>query len=439
MNLAYKYPIIFWNCANLIVDSGTLDTDSNENSDYNKIARAVNKIKFSGIDILPIDINDSGISFTPDAKSNIINYGLGGVQGISNDSAREIINNRPYTSFEDFMNKTNLNRTVIIALIKSGAFSKFESPIETMKKYLMSICGAKTKLTLQNFNKLVETELIPKELKLQKQVFNFNKMIKKACKYNADYFALDKDGIYQKFYEKYFDSSLLETHDNHILISKKNLKKQYDGIMAVAKNYLQEHQQEMLDKFNKKLFQEQWDKYASGGISHWEIETMGYYYHSHELNNIQYDMYGITRYKNLPKKPVVERTWKRGDFEIPIYKTFKICGTIVAKDEGHGQITIITPDDMEVIVKMSKDFFSRCNAQLSEVQPNGTKKVIEHGWFQRGNMVICNGFVRDESFVLRTYKHKGVKPHQLELITNTSKNGMIKKVAYRYGENPDER
>lgn len=44
MNLAYKYPIIFWNCANLIVDSGTIEGIDDKTSDYNKIARAVNKI-----------------------------------------------------------------------------------------------------------------------------------------------------------------------------------------------------------------------------------------------------------------------------------------------------------------------------------------------------------------------------------------------------------
>lgn len=438
MNLAYKYPIIFWNCANLIVDSGTLDTNENETSDYNKIARAVNKIKFSGINISLININTSEISFTPDVENNTINYGLGGVQGISNDSAREIINNRPYSSFEDFLSKTNLNRTVIIALIKAGAFNEFGEATEVMKQYLWLVCNPKTRITMQNFNGLIEHNLIPQELKLEKQIFNFNKMIKKACKYDQEYFALDKNDIYRRFYEKYFDSSLLETKDDHILISKKNLKKQYDKYMLKAKQYIQEHQKKLLQQFNNKLFQDQWDKYAQGYISCWEVETLGMYYHSHELSNINLYMFGLSNYKSIPQQPIVDRKWKRGDREIPIYKIFSICGTIVAKDEMHGQITIVTPDNQEVTVKMSKDYFSRCNAQISEKQPDGTKKVIERGWLQRSNKIICRGFNRDGSFVLRTYRHKGKKPHMLELITEINKNGTIKTTGYRYGENQEE-
>lgn len=64
MNLAYKYPIIFWNTANLIVDSGSMnledeidldnidnsdeendDTIKNSSCDYGRIATAIGKMK----------------------------------------------------------------------------------------------------------------------------------------------------------------------------------------------------------------------------------------------------------------------------------------------------------------------------------------------------------------------------------------------------------
>ena len=36
MNLAFNYPIIFWNCANMIVDSGATDSIADEDEDDEK-------------------------------------------------------------------------------------------------------------------------------------------------------------------------------------------------------------------------------------------------------------------------------------------------------------------------------------------------------------------------------------------------------------------
>ena len=156
MNLAYKYPIIFWNCANLIVDSGTIEGIDDKTSDYNKIARAVNKNKLAGIKVSLIDINKSELSFTPDAETNTIHYGLGGLQGVGNEVAQTIIDNRPYNSIEDFMNKTKVNKTVMVSLIKSGAFDQFGKRKDIMKQYLYTTINPKKRLTMQNFNALIE-------------------------------------------------------------------------------------------------------------------------------------------------------------------------------------------------------------------------------------------------------------------------------------------
>ena len=46
MNLAYKYPIIFWNTACLITDSGGADEGiEGKNNNYDKIAMAIGKMK----------------------------------------------------------------------------------------------------------------------------------------------------------------------------------------------------------------------------------------------------------------------------------------------------------------------------------------------------------------------------------------------------------
>ena len=63
------------------------------------------------------------------------------------------------------------------------------------------------------------------------------------------------------------------------------------------------------------------------------------------------------------------------------------------------------------------------NRQLSEVQDDGSKKVLEKGWFTRGAKVMITGYRREDTFVGKTYKTTGT--HQLYKIVNISDNGDI--------------
>ena len=431
MNLAFRFPVIFWNCANLIVDSGTIAGLDDKSSDYNKIARAVNKMKNEGIKISLIDINKSELSFTPDADNNVIHYGLGGLQGVGNEVALKIIENRPYKSLEDFEGKTKVNKTVMVSLIKSGAFDSFGGRKDIMRKYLHTTTNPKKKLTLQNFNALIENNLIPKGLIIQKRVFNFNKGLKKDCKFNSEYFALHD--VYYKFFIKFFDEDMIEPIDNQLCLNKKVWKKEYDKVMSAAKSYIIENQQELLNKLNGKMDQDAWNKYAAGSISHWEMESLGMYYHEHELSHVKMNMYDIVSFNDLPQTPTVDYTFKRNDIDIPIFKTCRIAGTVIAKDELHSQITLATLGGI-ANVKMSKEYFSQYNKRISEIKPDGSKKIMEQGFFQRGTLVVCNGFRRGDTFILKAYKRKGQTQHQLYKITQINSDGTIEVTNRRYGE-----
>ena len=63
------------------------------------------------------------------------------------------------------------------------------------------------------------------------------------------------------------------------------------------------------------------------------------------------------------------------------------------------------------------------NRQLSEKQEDGTKKVVEKGWFTRGVKLLVAGFRRDDTFVAKTYKNNGF--HQLYKIIDITKNGEL--------------
>ena len=416
--LAVKYPSIYWNTGCLRVDSG-LEEEASTN--YGKIAKAVGKINNQGINFSLIDINKSEYMFEPDEENNRIIYGLKAVTGINGETIQKIVENRPYTSLQDFLKRTPLNKTAMISLIKAGAFDQFDERKNIMREYVWSVCEPKKRLTLQNFNALIEANLIPQEINFQKRVFVFNKALKANCKFE-DYYSLKSDNYY-KFYTKFFDVDLLEPLGNKVGIKQKTWKKLYDEAMKPAKEYLKNHQDELLDKLNNSIFDTIWNKYAQGNYSSWEMDSLGMYYHKHELSGVDNKIYEIESFKNLPTSPEVEATFKRKGAEIPIYKLHRIAGTVIAKDDMHSSISVLTVDSGVVTVKMNRDYYAMYNRRISEVQKDGTKKVIEQGWFSKGTLVVLQGIRRGDSFFLKNYKRSAY--HQLYKITEIHSNGTV--------------
>lgn len=425
--LATYFPSVYWNTACLRIDSG-LDEEASTN--YSKIAKAVGNIMNRGINLSLIDINKSQYMFEPDEESDTIIYGMKALNGIGGEIAQTIIENRPYTGWQDFLNKTHVNKTVMISLIKSGAFDQFGERADIMREYIWSVCEPKKRVTLQNFNSLMQRNLIPQELTFQKRLFVFNKALKANCKI-GDYFSLAKSN-YFKFYSDFFDVDLLEPCGETIGIKESIWKKLYTDGMKPAKDYFKNNQEQILKTLNDNLFQETWDKYADGSYAHWEMDSLGMYYHAHELANVRAEMYDIQSYGSLPENPIVTRTFKRNGHEYPIYELNRIMGTVIAKDDAHSSISILTVNDGVVTVKMNRDYFAKYNRRISEIQPDGTKKIKEHGWFQKGTLVICYGVRKGDLFMCKSYKNS--PSHQLYKITNVYPNGAIDMTNLRYGE-----
>lgn len=416
--LATYFPSVYWNTACLRADSG-LDEDASSN--YNKIAKAVGTVMNRGINVSLIDINKSQYMFEPDEESDTILYGMKALNGCGGDVIQEIVEHRPYSSWQDFVEKIKPNKTVMISLIKAGAFDQFDERKNIMREYVWSVCEPKKRLTLQNFNALIEADLIPQEINFQKRVFVFNKALKANCKFE-DYYSLKSDNYY-KFYTKFFDVDLLEPLGNKVGIKQKTWKKLYDEAMKPAKEYLKNHQDELLDKLNNSIFDTIWNKYAQGNYSSWEMDSLGMYYHKHELSGVDNKIYEIESFKNLSTSPEVETTFKRKGAEIPIYKLHRIAGTVIAKDDMHSSISVLTVDSGVVTVKMNRDYYAMYNRRISKVQKDGTKKVIEQGWFSKGTLVVLQGIRRGDSFFLKNYKRSAY--HQLYKITKIHSNGTV--------------
>ena len=430
--IATHWNPIYWNTACLIVNSASLegeeddDEDGNtkdKSTDYSKLAKAIGDITSRGIKVSLIDINKSGFSFEPDEPNNEILFGLKGINKIGGPVIDQIISGRPYTGIIDFMNRCPLNKTQMVSLIKSGAFDKIdnkwaskvckENPRYAIMAYYVSlVCEPKKRLTLQNFNGLLKSKLVPKKLNKQKQVFVFNKFLKDNKKVGK-YYVFDEGSL--NFYSQYYDLNELDVINGITCILQTKWDKIYQKEMDEARNWLKENQDEVLNQYNNLLFNETWNKYATGNISAWEMESLCFYYHEHELADIDKHKYGIVNFSTLSYEPEVDYFFKRAGRDIPIFKLYKIAGTIISKNNTKASVAILTTDGV-VNVKFTKEYYAMYNRQISEIQADGSKKVLEKGWFSRGTKIMVTGYRREDTFVAKTYK--ATSTHQLYRIMN---------------------
>ena len=474
LNLAYRYPTILWDCACLISDSGgaekeeeddgddnegairedvrtsfddvsmgvfteddegegeednlsngsTKKKQSNKTTNYGKIATAIGKISQEGVEIVATNINRSEYTFAPDVDNNRIIYGLSGITRVGDDLIRLIMNNRPYESIEDFVNKVKVNKPQMINLIKSGAFDELYGGdrMVAMNTYIDLIADKKKRMTLQNMQMLINFKLIPNEYAPQCRVYHFNKYLKKH-KINSSY---GLDNIALSFYSDHFDLDLLTPSDEYVFtIKQTDWDKIYKKQMDIIRPFIKEHNQELLDKVNNKLRQDLWDKYCSGSISKWEMDSISCYIHDHELKNLKNGFYGFSEYSKLPEDPIVSYEFRSRETgqKIPLFKICRIAGTVLDKDKNKKMVTLLTNDSV-VTVKIFGDAFTHYDRQISEKQPDGTKKVVEKSWLSRGNKIIVTGIRRDSNFIAKKYKNTPY--HLVELITSIDDSGYIK-------------
>lgn len=419
--LASKFNPIYWNTACLIVNSGAVDPELKGTTDYGKIAKAIGDIKSAGIEVTPADINLSGFGFSPDAKTGRIIFGLKGLLNVGDDVVQSIIESRPFTSFGDFLGRVKCGKQAVVSLIKGGAFDSFGERKDIMAEYLWMTCDKKQRITLQNMNGLIQKGLLPIHLAHQGAVFEFTRYLKHALKSDGDYYILDERAF--TFIDRCYENIPLEVYNNTYALNKKLWDKVYQQEMDKVRQWMKDNQEDVLYKVNKMIFAEEWKKYAGdANYSAWEMEVLCFYYHEHELKNINFRQYGISNFFDLPEEPIVEKTFKRGGVDIPIYRLNKICGTCIAKNKTKGTVSLLTPEGV-VTVKFRNEYFSIFDKQISERGEDGAKHVVEKSWFNRGSMIMVTGIRRGDEFVPK--KYASTPGHQLYKIQKVGPRGTL--------------
>jgi DNA polymerase-3 subunit alpha len=424
--LATKWDPIYWDTACLIVNSSSLEADEEEeddtkkqkSADYDKIAKAIANIMKKGIKVSLVDINKSDYTFVPDVDNQQILYGLKPISRLNDEMIDKIISLRPYKSITDFMNKCPLQKIVMINLIKAGAFdsldTEFNNRKEIMCYYLMKVGDLKKRITLQNMPGLINYGIIPESLKLQKDVFNFNKYIKK-CNYVLNDSCID------------FINQCLGDDADLLLADATKIdadawKKVYDKHMDIVRDWIAGNKEQILNDLNFAIFKEVWNKYASGTLARWEMDSVCFYSHPHELAKVDFRKYGIVDFNKL-KSNEIESYFTRNKMQIPIYKLYRIAGTVIGKDDTKRLISLLTTTGV-VTVKFTRDYYGMFKKQISTINPEtGKKTVVEKSWFGRGNMLMVQGYRREDTFVAKNYSKS--ESHQLYKITDVINDSIM--------------
>ena len=481
MNLAYKNPIEFWNCACLIADSGGngeiepsedgdevdevydeveyseesdqmddfYDEDDDEEDEeetevtkeekkkkkanktnYGKIATAIGKMKAQGISISPPNINTSRVTFSPDIQNHNIRFGLSGISQISKELIQEIIANRPYSSIQDLCSKVKITKPKVVNLIKSGAFDEFGDRNELMVEYIESISDKKSTLNLRNMQMLIKSNLLPPSLEFECRVFNFNKYLKKFK--NDIYYDMDNRAF--EFFEKNNDIDWLvasETSESGLAINQKTWDRVYTKAMDPVRNYIKANLDELLEKVNHKAFMDNWNKYAGGSISKWEMDAVSCYFHEHELAYVDEYDYGFADFAELPDEPMVDRIVNIKGKQVPLFKIERIIGTVLDRDKNKKTVTLLTKSGV-VTVKVFGQVYSNYDKQISVKGADGKKHVIEKSFFSRGNKIVVSGIRREDSFIAKKYSK--TPWHLVELITDINEFGEIETRGTRAGD-----
>lgn len=432
--LAYKFNPIYWNTACLIVNSGATDEEAGGQTDYGKIAKAIGDIRSAGIKVSLANINRSKFGFAPDVDRNQILFGLKGLLNVGDEIVQKTIENRPYFSIKDYVNRVKPGKQAMISLIKGGAFDELEPDRKfTMAWYIWDSCDKKKRITLQNMPGLIKYDLIPKDTEdriTAYRVYEFNRYLKATCKFTPTDYKVD-----ERAYNFLVKISCDDMIHGDMLLGVKQWDKIYQSYMDIFRAWIAENKDQILNDLNSKIFKEDWDKYASGNISSWEMEALCFYYHEHELSNVNKWKYGFVDFFKLPVEPAIASTFERGGKDINIFKLDKIYGTCIAKNKNKSTVTLLTPTGV-VEVKFRKEYFSLFDKRISERGEDGAKHIVEKSWFDRGSMIVVMGFRSGDNFITKKYaKDSG---HQLYKIDKVEENGDLILRSTRYQGEEEE-
>ena len=134
------------------------------------------------------------------------------------------------------------------------------------------------------------------------------------------------------------------------------------------------------------------DKYASGTLEKWSMDSVSFYQEKHELADVDLKVITLTIFRFSIEPAVDRRFFTKDGKEIVMYKLGQIAGTVLDRDKDKNLITLLTTEG--VVDVKAYGVMPAYDKQISVQNPNGTKTIVERSWFTRGNKIIVGGMRR---------------------------------------------
>ncbi len=426
MNLAYRFPIIYWKTACLSVNAGAIneedyhmlveegiielseeeDKRSQNKIQYGKVATAISDMRGKIKVNLP-DINLSRMGFTPNAQDSTILYGIKGITRVGEAVIQAILENRPYSSLENFLEKMIdydgkklISKDRVVNLIKAGTFDKIENMPreEILRKYIKIVADQKNKLTLSNLPMLLKKGLVPERFSEEVKCSNFTKYIRKT-KIRSEWYILDEVAL--TYFLERFPAERLHRVDGHNVIPIKWWDPLYSLFMDPVRQWLKDNN-ELLQALNTELFNEEYEKYAKGTLLDWELQALNFYHSGHPLEKVSLPI--ETQDLDDIVEGVVERHIFIENKRIPIMKLSTIAGTVIDKDKVKGIVTLSTTKGV-IDVKFYKALYSKFIHESDLDEEDENYKPNEENFFEKGTHLIITGMKRGNAFIPKRYKN----------------------------------
>ena len=427
MNLNYHYDPIYWACgclnvnANAVNDSDyefliesdiiEMEEETEEESKsgkvaYDKVAEAISK--FDMYEIIPPDINNARMGFIPKVYENKIMFGMKGISKIGDDLVLNIINHRPYSSLKNFVEKMVedgkklISKDRVVNLIKAGCFDAIENkPREQiMIDFLSSLVERKKTLNLRNVQMLTRYNLFPEEMKYEKGVFVVHNEIKKSLS-NGFYCLNSEDDIIYNWYLKNFGKEPLYMNGGWY-IAENEWNTIHKKAQDTTRVWIKDNMEDLIEKIFEIEWKEEYDKYASGDVLQWELDSLNFYHSGHPLDGLICPM-EIAKLDEL----------KENDFDgyfnikgnaIPKMNLKHIIGTVLVANKKSNIVVLSCPDGV-IRVKCYKVQYAKYDKVLEDEYGD----VIQESFFEKGTHLCISGFLRDNMFVPKVYG-KGSDP-----------------------------
>lgn len=357
-------------------------------TDTTKISKYLTDCIDIGLKISPPDINNSELGFK--VFNNSILYGIGSLNQVGEPTVAQIVKNRPYSSFEDFLqkntnhyeekkkqskkkdveveiideksDKVNIDKSALLSLVASGCFDNI--PIEDngeivsrdllSGKVFLNITDKINKVSTSNIQEIFDNDLIDKNyFSLEKDYYDLHKVLL-SKKFKLD--LLKDDALVVRFTNSY-NENYYEQDGKHLIIDRKLYDKKYDENLKELKLNFKENSERYAKQINKIRVIKAFVEYkGENEDSDLEFKSTSFYFGDSWLTTAKekYDVDDFNDFEDLDM--TVEGYYKK-------QKLGYIVGTLIGKKKLYNEITLLTNDGC-VTCKLGKLLYSTIASDL---------------------------------------------------------------------------